>query len=946
MNLAKAINQRIDILDVVSKYCDLTRVSDVRYKCSCPIPGHDDTEPSFFVDVHGGYYHCYGCDAHGDAINFEAIMRYGELTEETNKKAIKEIAKELGISNSKNDKNEFISSVALMREEIQDILHKNLIKGKDSIKALLYLNNRGVTKDDIEKYGIGLMPDNLYDKLGFKHKDALVDKVGLFKEGKGQSKHRNFFPKNVITFPMITQSGVLSHWHMKFTIEHENIKSNWQMYGENRGECLFFNEKSLNFATIYIVEGPFEVIQIEKRGYHSIAVCGSISRKQIKRLSLMRKKGFLFEETWDEARKTLKFWFDRDENKSGQKKVERSIYDLGTAHKTLMCRCPEIGQDPDEYLRGGGLIEDIEEIGIPERPLLVEERPDGKGMTFFSDNEEYDITNFVVRTKYYLRYQDRRVTRYVELIKGEDRSLVPMEAEDIKDIKTFRTWVQKYGAYSTNLQKHEMNELRDFIILTSPQKTVDLIPFYGEFIPGVWLFENGAIMEDGIHWRDKDGIIWINKKDKATGRHIEGVATKKDLSRIVYSRERPEEIKIPEEWADIGEVVENVLKYYRPDLVMKIIGYAYAVIARDEIFRMFSCFPQKMLVGFTGEGKTALVDVMQSFLGCKNTPTATVSTTVKGLKRHMVKYVNLMLHITEYTNKFKDEIKNAFDGHGYSFANRTTNFSTSTLPSNAVNLFTTEDYPAGMSVVNRCIITDFKNVEKFVDPSEYENYMDTYVDSGRNIGFLIDIIQEGVDSEEIRKNSDYYRKSLRKIGKADKKNYTERLLKTYGIVYGCFETALKKHPGIKQAFTSIGFDVSRENITRCIGEEIDHSEHIVARQDPLAIWLSNLETLHIKGSLDGMCNVSSSKVTFSIDSCHNEVKAYNRRSDGSLSETRREDIASRIEAIFGIPERTKSGSIRMQYTIPKEDLVEFANTSFNKLWSGDYEDDDDKGLPF
>ena len=46
-----------------------------RAKALCPF--HDEKSPSFTIDANKGFYHCFGCGLHGDAIAF--IMAYDHL---------------------------------------------------------------------------------------------------------------------------------------------------------------------------------------------------------------------------------------------------------------------------------------------------------------------------------------------------------------------------------------------------------------------------------------------------------------------------------------------------------------------------------------------------------------------------------------------------------------------------------------------------------------------------------------------------------------------------------------------------------------------------------------------------------------------------------------------------------------------------------------------------
>jgi hypothetical protein len=65
----KAIKAKVDILEVVLKVVPLKRSGNI-YKGNCPI--HNENSPSFVVYDDG--YHCFGCGAHGDAIDFIVAM--------------------------------------------------------------------------------------------------------------------------------------------------------------------------------------------------------------------------------------------------------------------------------------------------------------------------------------------------------------------------------------------------------------------------------------------------------------------------------------------------------------------------------------------------------------------------------------------------------------------------------------------------------------------------------------------------------------------------------------------------------------------------------------------------------------------------------------------------------------------------------------------------------
>lgn len=65
---------RTDIVEVVGSRLPLKRQGK-EYASRCPF--HDERSASFYVSPTKQFYHCFGCGAHGTAINF--LMNYDRL---------------------------------------------------------------------------------------------------------------------------------------------------------------------------------------------------------------------------------------------------------------------------------------------------------------------------------------------------------------------------------------------------------------------------------------------------------------------------------------------------------------------------------------------------------------------------------------------------------------------------------------------------------------------------------------------------------------------------------------------------------------------------------------------------------------------------------------------------------------------------------------------------
>src|ERR1700742_1150363 len=83
------IRARIALAQVIGQSVKLTRKGR-EYSGLCPF--HNEKSPSFTVNEDKGFFHCFGCGAHGDVIGF--IMRTENLSFP---EAVERLANEAGL---------------------------------------------------------------------------------------------------------------------------------------------------------------------------------------------------------------------------------------------------------------------------------------------------------------------------------------------------------------------------------------------------------------------------------------------------------------------------------------------------------------------------------------------------------------------------------------------------------------------------------------------------------------------------------------------------------------------------------------------------------------------------------------------------------------------------------------------------------------------------------
>ncbi len=176
----ETLRQRVDLVEVLNSHLDLKKAG-AAYKGLCPF--HDEKSPSFMVQRGDTHYHCYGCGAHGDAIQF--LMEYMKLNFS---EAVENLAQRFGvvldvIENGYEKKG---TSKARLKETLQfatELFQFYLLHTSDGQEALQYLYSREISLEFIQHFGIGLSPNKggiLRKSLHTKFiSDELMQETGL-----------------------------------------------------------------------------------------------------------------------------------------------------------------------------------------------------------------------------------------------------------------------------------------------------------------------------------------------------------------------------------------------------------------------------------------------------------------------------------------------------------------------------------------------------------------------------------------------------------------------------------------------------------------------------------------------------------------------------------------------------------------------------------------------
>lgn len=176
------------------------------YQGLCPF--HNEKTPSFTVNDEKGFYHCFGCAAHGDAIEF--IRKYDRLSYP---EAIETLAREAGIPMPKPSEDEQRRSES--EKTLFDVLEaacrwfEQQLSATSGLVAKDYIEKRGLKPETIRNFRIGYAPDErngLYNhllKAGFPQ--SLQAEAGLIGVSEQGSPYDRF--RGRVMFPIRNPSG-------------------------------------------------------------------------------------------------------------------------------------------------------------------------------------------------------------------------------------------------------------------------------------------------------------------------------------------------------------------------------------------------------------------------------------------------------------------------------------------------------------------------------------------------------------------------------------------------------------------------------------------------------------------------------------------------------------------------------------------------------------------
>ena len=337
-----------DIVDYVSQYVRLKRVGR-DYSGLCPF--HREKSPSFHVSGEKQLFHCFGCGASGNLVQFVMRAEGLDFVE-----ALKLLAERAGIAlpeNGVTDDNSHAlkKKIYEMNKISARFFYDTLTKSPEGKIGYAYFNERKITNRTIITYGLGFARDSytaLHDFLaqkGYTDKDMLTAGLVVERDGKIYDKFRNrvMFPiidlrDNVIGFG----GRIMGQSEMTGGFKPPKYLNSAETPVFNKGRNLF----SLNLAkksspfSIILVEGYMDVITVCQAGIPNVvATLGTALTEAQAKLLLKYCSEIII-------------CYDSDE--AGQKAAIRAIDIINSAGGRSRVIKLKGAKDPDEYIKANG----------------------------------------------------------------------------------------------------------------------------------------------------------------------------------------------------------------------------------------------------------------------------------------------------------------------------------------------------------------------------------------------------------------------------------------------------------------------------------------------------------------------------------------------------------------------------------------------------------------
>jgi len=334
---------RVPIAEVVGSRVQLKK-SGSSLKACCPF--HQEKTPSFHVNAQKNFYHCFGCGANGNAINFlrdHDNLGFTEAVEELARIAGVDVPRDERVQQAFNQQKRFLDAL-----EYASLRYREALSGHpERKKATDYLRKRELSDEVVERFAIGFAPaqrDFLSSRASPEQLKSLL-KTRMLSDKYDRPfdlfQNRLMFPIRNVRGQTIAFGGrTLGDDKAKYinSPESDIFHKSSEIYGLYEA-----SRASRQLEKLLVVEGYMDVVALAQFGIdYAVATLGTATNEES--LSQLLKRC-----------SQLIFCFDGDNAgiQAARKAMENALPLFQDGMQLQFLLLPE-GEDPDTLVRQEG----------------------------------------------------------------------------------------------------------------------------------------------------------------------------------------------------------------------------------------------------------------------------------------------------------------------------------------------------------------------------------------------------------------------------------------------------------------------------------------------------------------------------------------------------------------------------------------------------------------
>ena len=356
------LRSRITLSSVIGRSVRVIKAGR-EFKACCPF--HNEKSPSFTINDEKGFYHCFGCGAHGDVIRWMTDQRGLSFID-----AVKSLAVEAGMELPAPDPH--MAQRAEKQKSLHDVMGAaqgffvDQLASEEAERARAYLATRGFSPAVCREFGFGYAPEGrqaLKGALG-QFPEAMLIEGGLRIVVDGKEPYDRF--RGRLMLPIQDARGRVIAFGGRIL---DKTKTDAPKYLNSPDTPLFDKGRTLynhhraspasrRTGRVIVVEGYMDVIALAAAGFEeAVAPLGTaLTETQIEMLWRMVDVPILC--------------FDGDAagQRAAMRAITRALPLLRPGHSLRIVTMPQ-GQDPDDLIKARGPAA-MEEVLGTAQPLL------------------------------------------------------------------------------------------------------------------------------------------------------------------------------------------------------------------------------------------------------------------------------------------------------------------------------------------------------------------------------------------------------------------------------------------------------------------------------------------------------------------------------------------------------------------------------------------------